>query len=73
MMNNTVTATFENFDFEHFETFIADARSLDLEMISWRVEDFKLVTFKLQGHINDIRVFTNWINVWKDLEQEGSF
>jgi hypothetical protein len=72
MMNNVVTATFENFDFECFEIYKVDALSLGLEMISWRVEDFKLVTFKLRGHINDIRVFTNWINVQRDLEQEGS-
>lgn len=72
MMNNIVTATFENLDFELFEIYKVDALSLDLEMISWRVEDFKLVTFQLRGHINDIRVFTNWINVQRDLEQVGS-
>lgn len=72
MMNNVVTATFENFDFEHFDTYKEDALSLELEIISWRVEDFKLVTFEVRGDFTDIRVFTNWMNVHRDLEQVGS-
>jgi hypothetical protein len=72
MMNNTVTATFENFDFEHFDDYKEDALRVDLEMISWRVEDFKLVTFEVRGDYTDIRVFTNWMNVHRDLQQEGS-
>ena len=72
MMSNVVTATFENFDFVHFDTYKEDARSLGLEMIRFRVEDFKLVTFDLRGEYTDIRVFTNWINVSRDLENVGS-
>lgn len=72
MMNNVVTATFENFYFEYFDEYKEDARSLGLEMIRFRVEDFKLVTFDVRGDYTDIRVFTNWMNVHRDLEQEGS-
>ena len=59
---NEVTATFENLDFAFFEQYKEDAKCLNLKMRRFRVEDFKTVTFDLQGNYEMIKSFTNWIN-----------
>ena len=59
---NEVTATFENLDFAFFEQYKEDAKFLNLKMLRFRVEDFKTVTFDLQGDYLMIKSFTNWIN-----------
>ena len=61
-MNNVVTATFSNLDFEHFDQYKEDAAFLNLSMIRFRVEDFKYVTFELRGNYEMIKTFTGWIN-----------
>lgn len=59
---NTVTATFSNLDFKHFDQYKEDAVFLGLSMISFRVEDFKYVTFELKGNYEMIKAFTSWID-----------
>ena len=59
---NTVTATFSNLDFKHFDQYKEDAAFLGLSMIRFRVEDFKTVTFDLKGNYEMIKTFTTWIN-----------
>ena len=62
MMNNDVTATFANLDYAFFDQYKEDAVFLNLSMVSWRVEDFKYVTFELRGNYEMIKTFTGWIN-----------
>jgi len=72
---NTVTATFSNLDFKHFDQYKEDCAFLGLSMIRFSVEDFKLVTFDLKGNYEMIKTFTSWINNpqnWTDEALEDS-
>ena len=58
---NKVTATFANLDFAFFDQYKEDAKFLGLNMIRFRVEDFKYVTFDLCGNFEMIKTFTTWV------------
>ena len=72
MMNNVVTATFANLDYEFFDQYKEDADFLNLSMVSWKVEDFKYVTFALRGDYEMIKTFTGWVNNADNWNKEGS-
>lgn len=59
---NTVTATFANLDYVNFDQHMEDARFLNLQMQSFRVEDNKYLTLVLKGNYEMIKTFTGWVN-----------
>lgn len=59
---NVVTATFSNLDYTNFDQHMEDAAFLNLSMVSFRVEDDKLLDLVLRGNYEMIKTFTSWVN-----------
>ena len=55
------TATFLNLDYNLFDQHMADARFLNLKLVSWRVEDNKWLNLELKGDDMMLKTFDNWL------------
>ena len=58
---NTVTATFQNLDYDKFEQLMADAKFLNLSLQSFRVEDEMYLNLVLKGNYTMIQTMSSWI------------
>ena len=55
-------ATFLNLDYKFFDQYMADAKFLNLKLVSWRVEDNKWLNLELKGDSLMLKTFDNWLH-----------
>ena len=56
----TATRLFTGLDYKNFDQHIEDMKFLNLTMVSFRVEDEKLLELTLQGKSEMLKAFSGW-------------